>query len=204
MLGKLVIQQAKYVAFTPPLLASAFLMPILLYAVLPGFNTAAFPAFIVWFIPLTLSSGDQGVHKARVILDHFPVTWKDYAASLFPFQVLVIALAGLYTSGFMLAAGRLGGGPFPRLILPKAMALALGLGGILCLLSLRMPRDAARLVTLGLLMALSLLPVLYRNPGNVFLPWLSLPLCLLMGLAVFILCLAFSLGLPLKKQRRRA
>jgi hypothetical protein len=204
MLSKLVIKQLKYVALTPQLLAMVLLMPILLYVVFPGFNTAVFPAFMIWFILLALQSGEVGVNRSQVTLALFPVTWKDYAISFFLFQVVAIIVAGLFAAVFTLVAGQLGAGPFPQFILSKGLSLGIGLGGMIALLFLRVPDDIARLLAVALMMALSLLPVFYRGPENVFLPGLSLPLCLVIGLAVFLLSLVLALGLPRAQQRRPA
>ncbi|MGI6688783.1 MAG: ABC-2 transporter permease [Christensenellales bacterium] len=204
MLSKLVIKQIKFLAFAPQILAMVFLMPILMYVAFPGFNTAVFPAFMICFMLLTLQSGELGVNRSQVTLTHFPVTWRDYAASLFLFQVVAIIIAGLYTAAFMFVAGRLGAGVFPRLILPKSMSLGIGLSGIMTLIYLKMPEDVARMVAVGVMMALSILPVIYRGQEDVFLPWLSLPLCLLIGLVAFAVCLALSLGLTRPMQRRPA
>lgn len=204
MLAKLVIMQLFYVALTPPILVAVFLMPVLMYAVLPGFGSPLFPGFMVLFGMLTLQNGDQDVDRGKVIMDHFPLTRQDYLKGLFLFQIAVLLVSGLYAAGFQYVAGQLSGRIFPSMLISKTMALGLALAGLVSALSLGLPPQIGRLVSMVLTMLVTLALVFNKTAGSVFLPGLSLPLCLAIGLAGFLLCFLIAMALLHRAERQAA
>lgn len=204
MLSKLVIMQFKLLAQSLPLLFSNLVAPFAMYVLMPGFDSSAFPAFLIAYIVFTPQNGREGLYKLETIRIHFPVTSRELVQGLFLFQAAIVLVAGIIAAGFVAVVGQISGRVFMQLIIPKAMALSLLAAGISPCLALRLPSDMSQVVSILIIIAITLLMVLTKPGEGVFLPWLSLPACLAIGLVGFLACYLIAMGRPKAVERRAA
>ncbi|MGI6694931.1 MAG: ABC-2 transporter permease [Christensenellales bacterium] len=204
MLSKLVIMQFKLLAQSPLLLLSSLVAPFGMYALVPGFNSSAFPGFLIVYIVFSPQSGGDGLYKLEITRCHFPVTRRELIQGLFLFQAAMVLVAGLIAAGFVAMMELVSSQVFMRQIISKAMALSLVVAGISPCLALNAPQNIARAISALINMAITLLLVLTKTGEEVFLSWLSLPACLAIGMTSFIACYLIALKQPEATQRRPA
>ena len=118
MAVNIMIREWKALLYDPRMMLLTFGTPFLFWFFLPGFNGGAFPAVLVAYVLLGLSSSRGDAKALRASLTQFPVTIKDHVTGLFLFQAVAVLFTGTVAVAFMQVVGA---ERFMADVLPKAL-----------------------------------------------------------------------------------
>ncbi len=193
MAVNVMIREWKALLYDPRMMLLTFGTPFLFWFFLPGFNGGAFPAVLVAYVLLGLSSSRGDAKALRAGLTQFPVTIKDHVTGLFLFQAVAVLFTGTVAVAFMQVVGS---ERFMADVLPKALGVGLLLTGMLTVLGLWLPPQAAHLANTLLVILFMSFAIMQDTSQTVFMPWLSVPTTLLLGAGAWGLFLLLGLRFP--------
>ena len=193
MAVNVMIREWKALLYDPRMMLLTFGAPFLFWFFLPGFNGGAFPAVLVAYVLLGLFNSRSDARVIRAGLTQFPVTAKDHVAGLFLYQAVAVLFTGAVAVAFMQLMGP---ERFMADVLPKALGVGLLLTGILTVLGLWLPPQAARLTSILLIVLFMNFAIFQDVSQTVFMPWLSVPATLLLSAGGWGLFLLLGLRFP--------
>lgn len=170
-----------------------FVLPFLFRVFLPGFNGRAFPAIMMAFALLGIQGIDADSDRGNAGVLHFPVTVRDHRAGLYLYYAAMVLIISALTTIYVRIAG-------PDRFMADIVIKSLGLGFLLAALMMGLSNwlepQVARVLTMLLVILVLNFVIIQGTKGTSFLPWISIPSALTIGIGAFALSFILAMIFP--------